>query len=392
MMISILFFAVTICWGHGDIHAEGKAGEEGHAFLLTLAAGLCTVIGAAVAFCLKPEDVERERSPVLGGSLAFAAAVMLYVSFIEIWPESLSHYEMIDADNHDSHDHDSHDHHSHDSHVSDSHEDDHNGTDSHEDDHSHSHEDDHSHSHDHDSHEHDHDSHEEEKEDYQLAHFYTTLTFFFGIFLGFLCNRCVRLFENRKGNGAVPPAQQKDVEIQLEGKNTTDPTKDDDSSVIKVVDDTERKMRLMRAGLVTAISIALHNFPEGIVTFLAAVVNWQLGVATAFAIAMHNIPEGISIAIPYYYATESRWKAFAIALLSGLAEPLGALIGWAILGDDIDNDVYAFMFGVTAGVMVYISFCELLPLARRNDPEDKVTTICIFLGMFVMDLSLFIAS
>jgi len=379
MMISILFFAVTICWGHGDIHAEGKAGEEGHAFLLTLAAGLCTVIGAAVAFCLKPEDVERERSPVLGGSLAFAAAVMLYVSFIEIWPESLEHYEAIDANDHDSHNHDSHDHDSHEYNVTDSHEDDHNSTDSH------SHE-------DHDSHEHDHDSHEEDKVDYQLAHFYTTLTFFFGIFLGFLCNRFVRLFENRKGNGAVPPAQQKDVEIQLQGKNTANPDKDDDSSVVKVVDDTERKMRLMRAGLVTAISIALHNFPEGIVTFLSAVVNWQLGVATAFAIGMHNIPEGISIAIPYYYATESRWKAFIIAFLSGLAEPVGALIGWAILGDDIDDDVYAFMFGVTAGVMVYISFCELLPLARRNDPEDKVTTICIFLGMFVMDLSLFIAA
>ena len=101
------------------------------------------------------------------------------------------------------------------------------------------------------------------------------------------------------------------------------------------------------------------------------------------------VSEGISIAIPYYYASENRWKAFALALVSGLAEPFGALIGYAILGDRGES-AFGVMFGFTAGIMVYISLSQLLPLARKNDPEDKVTTVMLFVGMFVMDLSLYV--
>jgi len=165
---------------------------------------------------------------------------------------------------------------------------------------------------------------------------------------------------------------------------------DEDVSVKSEAKD--RKSRLLRTGLSVAMSIALHNFPEGIATFLAAVADWRVGVATAFAIAMHNIPEGISIAVPYYYASESRWKAFALAFLSGIAEPIGALVGWGILGSIWGHAVFGAMFGFTAGIMVYISFIELFPLARKNDPKEKVTTIMIIAGMTVMDVSLLIAA
>lgn len=171
----------------------------------------------------------------------------------------------------------------------------------------------------------------------------------------------------------------------------------DESNEPSVISDSEqdlikneRKGQLLRTGVITAVSIALHNFPEGLVTFLAALADWKVGVSIAFAIAMHNIPEGISISVPYFYASESRWKAFMLAFLSGVAEPIGALIGWAILGDMWGHGVFGMMFGVTAGIMVFISFHQLFPLARKNDPEDKVTSLMIFVGMLVMDVSLFI--
>merc|ERR1719204_1814856 len=104
----------------------------------------------------------------------------------------------------------------------------------------------------------------------------------------------------------------------------------------------------MRTALVTAASIIAHNFPEGLVLFLVALVDSKVGVATAFAIAMHNIPEGISIAVPYYYASESQWKAFALAFLSGIAEPIGALVGWGLLGSIWGHAVFGVMFGFTA--------------------------------------------
>merc|ERR1719447_99030 len=179
----------------------------------------------------------------------------------------------------------------------------------------------------------------------------------------------------------------------MQSKNVTGTGEESQSASVTVVErSTERRADLLRAGIVTAASIAIHNFPEGIVTFLAAVADWEGGVATAFAIAIHNIPEGISIAVPYYYASESRWKAFALAFLSGMAEPIGALIGWAILNDIWGDAAFGAMFGLTAGIMVYISFRQLLPLARKNDPSDKVTTLMVFVGFFVMDLSLLIVA
>jgi len=164
----------------------------------------------------------------------------------------------------------------------------------------------------------------------------------------------------------------------------------DQSKHRELTEEESHKSYVMQTAMITAASIIAHNFPEGLVLFLAALVDWQVGAATAFAIALHNLPEGISIAAPYYYASESYWKAIGISLFSGLTEPIGAFIGWAIIHNIWGYDTFGILFGLTAGIMVYVSFAQLLPLARKNDPEDKVTTICCFLGMFVIDLSMWI--
>jgi len=327
-MISILLFALAICKGHGagDIHniTDPTNQEIGNAFLLTLGAGSSTVIGAAVAFTMKKEDLAKERSTFLAGCLSFAAAVMVYVSFIEIWPAS-------------------------------------------------------------------HEAYEEVADTEQVAHIFTSMTFFGGIFVGYICSKAVDSCKLGPAEAVVQQNDEKKTEDVEMGKSVPGGGDDDSQSASLIITDKEtEKAGLLRTGIVTAVSIALHNFPEGIVTFLSALADWHVGVATAFAIAVHNIPEGISIAVPYYYASESRWKAFVVAFLSGMAEPVGALIGWAIVHNVWEDDVFGVMFGVTAGIMVYISFCELLPLARKNDPSDKVVTMCVFVGFFVMDLSLWI--
>lgn len=145
--------------------------------------------------------------------------------------------------------------------------------------------------------------------------------------------------------------------------------------------------RLMRMGLFTALAIALHNFPEGMATFFAALRDPALGVSIAVAIAIHNIPEGISVAVPIYYATGSRGKALGYAFLSGMAEPVGALIGYWILAPFLSDALFGFLFGLIAGIMVYISFDELLPTAREYGRGHTAITGLI-LGMAVMAVSL----
>lgn len=113
-----------------------------------------------------------------------------------------------------------------------------------------------------------------------------------------------------------------------------------------------------------------------------------MGVSIAIAIGIHNIPEGICVAIPIYYATRSKQKAFFWATLSGMTELVGALLGWLVLRKVFTQLVYGILFGIVSGMMVYISLKELLPTAHRYDPEDKVTTIGLVAGMTVMALSL----
>jgi ZIP family zinc transporter len=147
---------------------------------------------------------------------------------------------------------------------------------------------------------------------------------------------------------------------------------------------------LMRAGIFTALGIAIHNFPEGMVTFSSAVTgDVALGVAIAVAIAIHNIPEGIAVSAPIFYATGSRRRAFLWSFLSGVAEPVGALIGYAVLLPFLTPLLLSTLLAFVAGIMVYISLDELLPLAHRYGQEHLVI-IGVGAGMLVMAASLFL--
>ncbi len=152
-------------------------------------------------------------------------------------------------------------------------------------------------------------------------------------------------------------------------------------------DEALKKRKMMRLGVFSAIAIGIHNFPEGLATFMAALTDLSLGVPIAIAIAIHNIPEGIAVSVPIYYATGSRKKAFGYSFLSGTAEPLGALIGYLILMPLMTNVLFGIVFAATAGIMVFISLDELLPAAREFG-EHHLSIYGLVGGMAVMALSL----
>ena len=144
---------------------------------------------------------------------------------------------------------------------------------------------------------------------------------------------------------------------------------------------------LMRMGLFSALAIAIHNFPEGLATFVGALQDPALGVSIAVAIAIHNIPEGIAVAVPIFYATGSRRKAFRYSFLSGLSEPLGALVGYFLLRSFISDAMFGIVFAIVAGIMVYISLDELLPTAEKYG-QHHVAIYGAVAGMAVMALSI----
>ena len=157
------------------------------------------------------------------------------------------------------------------------------------------------------------------------------------------------------------------------------------------LDQLRQRSALLRAGLVTALVMAIHNFPEGMVTFLTALETPTLGLAIALAIAIHNIPEGISVSVPIYYATGSRKKAFWISFTSGLAEPVGAVIGYLILAPFLTETLFGVINAAIAGVMVYISLDELLPTAEKYGHHHQAI-LGVIIGMAVMALTLIILS
>lgn len=148
-----------------------------------------------------------------------------------------------------------------------------------------------------------------------------------------------------------------------------------------------RNRKLMRMGLFTALAIAIHNFPEGLATFTAALSDPGIGIAIAVAIAIHNIPEGIAVSVPIFYATGNKKKAFIHSFLSGLSEPVGALIGYLILMPFMSDIVFGILFGTVAGIMVFISLDELLPAAREYG-EHHLSVYGLIAGMAVMAISL----
>ncbi|WP_028574978.1 zinc transporter ZupT [Desulfonatronovibrio hydrogenovorans] len=192
----------------------------------------------------------------------------------------------------------------------------------------------------------------------EAAAWIMTLGFFAGVFFIGIIDRLVPEHEN--------PHQARKVEEVHQGVD-------------------RRKMH--RMGVFAALAIAIHNFPEGMATFFATLADPTLGIAIAIAIALHNIPEGIAVAVPIYYATKSRAKAFWLSMATGLAEPLGALIGFLILRPFINPTSMGFIFAFIAGIMVFISLDELFPAAKEYG-QGHLAIYALVAGMLVMAATL----
>ena len=189
----------------------------------------------------------------------------------------------------------------------------------------------------------------------------TVASFFGGVFLIGIIDKLVPSFEN--------PHEIRSVEEMGDEEAST------------------KNQKLLRMGMFTALAIAIHNFPEGLATFAAALSDPALGISIAVAIAIHNIPEGISVSVPIYYATGSKKKAFYYSFLSGIAEPIGAVIGYVILLNFFSDIIFGILFAGVAGIMVFISLDELLPSAQKYG-EHHLSIYGLILGMAVMALSL----
>jgi ZIP family zinc transporter len=187
----------------------------------------------------------------------------------------------------------------------------------------------------------------------------TVIAFFTGIGIIALIDKLVPSFEN--------PHELKNIE---EKQN-----------------DDKKNTRLMRMGLFSALAIGIHNFPEGLATFMGALQDPTLGVSIAVAIAIHNIPEGIAVSVPIYYATKNRKKAFTYSFLSGLAEPVGAVAGFFFLRRFFEDGAFGVIFASVAGIMVYISLDELLPTAEEYG-EHHTAIFGLISGMIIMASSL----
>ena len=254
------------------------------ALVLTLLAGLSTGIGSAIAFFAR-----RTNTKFLSTALGFSAGVMVYVSFVELFPQALEQVTAGGA---------------------------------------------------------------------ARPALSVVLAFFAGIAFIFLIDMLIPSGENPHEVHMVEELKQRDSAPQLQ-----------------------------RTGLLMALAIAIHNFPEGIATFTSAVDNMTLGVAIAVAIAIHNIPEGIAVSIPIYYATGDRARAFRLSLLSGLAEPVGALLAYLVLMPFMSATLMGCILAGVAGIMVFISIDELLPAAREYG-EAHTSIYGVVAGMALMAVSL----
>lgn len=163
------------------------------------------------------------------------------------------------------------------------------------------------------------------------------------------------------------------------------------SKVEKLSEETNESQlkanKLLRMGIFTALAVGIHNFPEGLATFMSAIADPTLAIPIAIAIAIHNIPEGIAVSVPIYYATGDRKKAFIYSFLSGLSEPIGAVVGYFILMPFMNDTTFGIIFAGVAGIMVFISLDELLPSAREYG-EHHLSIYGLVAGMVVMAISL----
>ncbi len=192
-----------------------------------------------------------------------------------------------------------------------------------------------------------------------MGNAYTVAAFFSGIMLILVIDKLVPSYENPHEAHIIEEMEEPQVQ----------------------------EKRLMRMGMLSALAIGIHNFPEGLATFTAALTDPALGISIAVAIAIHNIPEGISVSVPIYYATGSRKKAFFYSFLSGVAEPIGALIGYLLLLPYMTDTTFGLLFASVAGIMVFISLDELLPTAREYSSGHNAV-YGLIAGMAVMAMSL----
>lgn len=160
-----------------------------------------------------------------------------------------------------------------------------------------------------------------------------------------------------------------------------------EADIMSVANGKGSQSKLMRTGLVTALALGIHNFPEGMATFVSALQSPVMAMPIVVAIAIHNIPEGIAVAVPIYFATNNKKRAFLYTFASGVAEPIGAVAGYLILMPYISELVNAYVFAVVAGLMVFISVDELLPTAREYS-QSHLAVYGLITGMIVMAVSL----
>lgn len=160
-------------------------------------------------------------------------------------------------------------------------------------------------------------------------------------------------------------------------------------SVEQMNDENHGRRKLMRVGILSALAIGIHNFPEGMVTFMAGLEDVSIALPIAVAIALHNIPEGIAVSVPVYQATGSRKKALYLSMASGLAEPIGGVIGYLLLAPFMSSTVMGILYAAIAGIMIFISLDELLPTAREYG-KHHLAIYGLVAGMAIMALSLYI--
>lgn len=207
----------------------------------------------------------------------------------------------------------------------------------------------------------------------------SVISFFGGIALIALIDKWVPSYENPHEMHRVEDMTPKKAEEAIESGEMPD--------LGNGLETEEGRRKLHRMGVMAALAIGIHNFPEGLATFTAALSDPSLGIAIAVAIAIHNIPEGIAVSVPIYYATGSKKKAFFYSFTSGLAEPVGALVGYVLLMPFMSDTVFGVIFAGVAGIMVFISLDELLPAAEEYG-EHHMSIYGLIAGMAVMAVSL----
>ncbi len=197
----------------------------------------------------------------------------------------------------------------------------------------------------------------------------TAGAFFAGMFVIALIDKLIPSGEN--------PHEVKKVECFV----------DENGNEVCVVPKKDSKKKLLSTGLFTALAVGIHNFPEGLATFISGMQDTSIAIPIAVAIAIHNIPEGVAVSVPVYFSTGSRKKAFLFSFLSGLSEPIGAIIGYTILLPFMNELIFGIVFAMVAGIMVFISLDELLPSAREYG-EHHLSIYGLIAGMMIMAISL----